>query len=178
MPHETSTGSSPIVKGLMNNLREILPGEERTKLEGYAQQAEATKPHGDLHRARYCLRWAIEMAERPEHSHLAHLAIRMKETHKEWQDIWLGLWFGSEVEIGHGQASREIPKGQEVGPGEEVRLGRRSVGGAPPKGHRDQISGAAPSPHRRPTSANGVLIGRATPCRSWRRDRRSLRRRR
>jgi hypothetical protein len=122
MPHETSTGSSPIVKGLMNNLREILPEEERTKLEGYAQQAEATKPHGDLHRARYCLRWAIETAERPEHSHLAHLAIRMKETHKEWQDIWLGVWFGSEVETRVGQASREIPKDQKVGPGEDVEL--------------------------------------------------------
>jgi hypothetical protein len=46
----------------------------------------------------------------------------MKETHKEWQDIWLGVWFGSEVETRVGQASREIPKDQKVGPGEDVEL--------------------------------------------------------
>jgi hypothetical protein len=122
MPHETSTGSSPIVKGLLNNLREILPDEERGKLNGYTQRAEATKPHGDLRRARYCLHWAIEMAERPEHSHLARMAVRMKETHKEWQDIWLGAWFGSEVEIGRGQPSHEVKGDQKIGPGEDIEL--------------------------------------------------------
>jgi hypothetical protein len=106
----------------MNNLREILPDEERGKLDAYTQQAEATKPEGDLHRARYCLHWAIEMAERPEHSHLTRMAVRMKETHKEWQDVWLGAWFGSEVEIGKGQASHDVKGDQKIGPGEDIEL--------------------------------------------------------
>ncbi len=122
MAHETSTGSSPIVKGLMNNLREILPEEEQQKLEGYAQQAEASKPKGDLRRARYCLHWAIKTAESPSHSHLSGVALRLKETHRAWQDIWLGTEFGSEVEIGKGQVSQQIKGNQKIGPGEEIEL--------------------------------------------------------
>ena len=122
MAHETSTGSSPIVKGLMNNLRGILPEEQQQKLEGYAPQAEASTPKGDFHRARYCLHWAIKTAESPQHSHLSGLAIRLKETHKAWQDIWLGTEFGSEVEIGKGQVSQEVKGEQKIGPGEEIEL--------------------------------------------------------
>jgi hypothetical protein len=122
MAHETTTGSSPVVKGLMNNLREILPEEQRSTLEGYAQQAEESKPQGDFKRAKYCLHWAIKTAESEKHSHLAGLAARLKETHKAWQDIWLGAEFGSEVEIGKGQASHEVGADQKIGPGEDVEL--------------------------------------------------------
>lgn len=122
MTHETNTGSSPIVKGLMNNLRQILPQEERQTLDGYTQRGEATTPKGDFHRARYCLRWAIEMAERPEHSHLHGVAVRVKETHKAWQDVWLGVEFGSEVKVGKGQASQEVKGDQKIGPGEDIEL--------------------------------------------------------
>lgn len=122
MAHETSTGSSPIVKGLINNLREILPDEERRILDGYTERAEATTPKGDFHRARYCLRWAVKTAEGSEHSHLHEIAIRLKETHKAWQDVWLGSWFGGEVEVGKGQAAHEIPKDQKIGPGEDIEL--------------------------------------------------------
>ena len=80
MAHETSTGSSPIVKGLMNNLREILPDEQRPTLDQYTPQAEASSPKGDFKRARYCLHWAVKTAESPKHSHLSGLAIRLKET--------------------------------------------------------------------------------------------------
>jgi len=106
----------------MNNLREILPDAERRTLEGYAQRAEETTSKGDFHRARYCLRWAIKTAEGSEHSRLKDIEIRLKETHKEWQDIWLGAWFGGEVEVGHGQAAHEIPKDQKIGPGEDIEL--------------------------------------------------------
>jgi hypothetical protein len=122
MAHETSTGSSPIVKGLMNNLREILPEDQQQKLDGYTQQAEATTPKGDYHRARLCLRWAIETAERPEHSHLSGVAIRLKETHQAWKDIWLGAEFGTQVEVGKGTAAQEVKGDQKVGPGEDIEL--------------------------------------------------------
>jgi hypothetical protein len=122
MAHETSKGSSPIVKGLINNLREILPDEERRTLDSYTERAEATTPKGDFHRARYCLHWAVKTAEGSEHSHLQDIAIRLKETHKAWQDIWLGSWFGGEVEVGKGQAAHEIPKDQKIGPGEDIEL--------------------------------------------------------
>ena len=122
MAHETSTGSSPIVKGLMNNLREILPEEERQKLEGYAQQEEASTPKGDYRRARYCLHWAIKTAESSSHSHLSGVSVRLKETHKAWQDIWLGTEFGFEVEIGKGQASQQVKDDQKIGPGEDIEL--------------------------------------------------------
>jgi hypothetical protein len=122
MAHETTTGSSPIVRGLLNNLREILPEDQRPALERYAEQAEASKPRGDFKRARFCLHWAIKTAESPKHSHLSGVAVRLKETHKAWQDIWLGAEFGSEVETGLGQASQEIPRDEKVGPGEDIEL--------------------------------------------------------
>jgi hypothetical protein len=106
----------------MNNLREILPEPERRTLEGYAARAEAATPKGDFHRARRCLHWAVTVAESPRHSHLSGLAVRLKETHKAWQDIWLGVEFGSEVEIGRGQVSQEIKGDQKIGPGEDVEL--------------------------------------------------------
>ena len=122
MAHETSTGASPIVRGLMNNLREILPDEQRPRLEEYAERADASKPKGDFRRARLCLHWAVKTAESPQHSHLSGIAIRLKETHKAWQDIWLGTEFGSEVEIGRGNPSQEIKGDQKIGPGEDVEL--------------------------------------------------------
>jgi hypothetical protein len=122
MAHETSTGSSPIIKGLMDNLREILPEDQRAKLDSYTDQAEASKPKGDYRRARYCIHWAIHTAESPKHSHLQGLAIRLKETHKEWQDIWLGAEFGSEVKIGKGNPAQEIKGEQKIGPGEDIEL--------------------------------------------------------
>lgn len=106
----------------MNNLREILPEAKRPKLEGYVQRAEACTPKGDFHRARYCLHWAVKTAEGPEHSHLSGVAVRLKEKHKAWQDIWLGAEFGSEVEIGKGQASQEVKGDQKIGPGEDIEL--------------------------------------------------------
>jgi hypothetical protein len=64
----------------------------------------------------------VKTAESPNHSHLSGVAIRLKETHKAWQDIWLGTEFGSEVEIGKGQASQEVKGDQKVGPGEDIEL--------------------------------------------------------
>ncbi|HXN63157.1 MAG TPA: hypothetical protein VN886_22110 [Acidimicrobiales bacterium] len=122
MAHETSTGSSPIVKGLMNNLREILPDEQRQKLDAYEPQAEASSPKGDYRRARHCLHWAVKVAESPDHSHLSGLAVRLKEKHKAWQDVWLGAEFGSEVAIGKGQPSQEIKGDQKIGPGQDIEL--------------------------------------------------------
>jgi len=122
MAHETSTGSSPVIRGLMNNLREVLPEDQQQKLDGYTERAEASKPKGDFHRARHCLRWAIEVAEKPEHSHLSDAAIHLKETYKAWQDIVLGTEVGSEVRIGKGQAAQEIKGDQKIGPGEDIEL--------------------------------------------------------
>jgi hypothetical protein len=123
MAHEEkTTGSSPIVKGVVNNLREILPEAQRQRLDGYASQVEATTPKGDYRRARYCLKWAIQTAERPEHSHLSKMAILLKEKHKAYQDVWLGTEFGFQVEIGKGQASRVVKGDQRAGPGEDIEL--------------------------------------------------------
>jgi hypothetical protein len=122
MAHETSTGSSPIVKGLIGNLRAILPERERKKLDAYEERAEATTPKGDFRRSRYCLHWAIKTAENSEDSHLARLAVRLKETHKEWQDIWLGTEFGTQVKHGRGSAGHDITGDQKIGPGEDIEL--------------------------------------------------------
>ncbi len=122
MAHETNTGSSPIVRGLMNNLREILPDDLRPTLDQYAEQADAATPKGDFKRARRCLHWAVTTADSPQHSHLSGVAGRLKETHKAWQDIWLGTEFGSQVELGHGQAAHEVKGDQKIGPGEDIEL--------------------------------------------------------
>src|SRR3984957_11736873 len=122
MAHETSTGSSPIVRGLMNGLREVLPKDNREKLDAYTEQAEASSPRGDLQRAAHCLHWAIEVSEQPKHSHLSDMGIRLKETYKAWQDIVLGTEFGSDVKIGKGNPSQEIKGDQKIGPGEDIEL--------------------------------------------------------
>src|SRR5580692_11470877 len=122
MAHETSTGSSPVVTGLLNGLREILPKDEQPTLAAFAEQAEGSEPRGDLHRAWHCLHWAIEVSEQPKHSHLSGVGIRLKETYKAWQDIVLGTEFGSEVKAGKGNPSQEIKDDQKIGPGEDIEL--------------------------------------------------------
>jgi hypothetical protein len=122
MAHETSTGSSPIIRGLMNGLRGVLPKEDLEKLATYTEQAEASSSRGDLHRAAHCLHWAIEVSEQPKHSHLSDVGIRLKETYKAWQDIVLGTEFGSDVKIGKGNPSQEIKGDQKIGPGEDIEL--------------------------------------------------------
>jgi hypothetical protein len=122
MAHETSTGSSPIVRGLINNLREILPDEQQSTLDGYTAQAESCQPDGDFKRAKYCLHWAIRTAEGSDNSHLHDLAVRMKETHEAWKDIWLGTEFGSQVDAGVGVPSFEVKGDQKVGVGEDIEL--------------------------------------------------------
>jgi hypothetical protein len=122
MAHETSTGSSPIIEGLMNGLREALPKEEQPKLAAYAARVGATKPRGDFHRAWHCLHWAIEVTEQPAHSHLSGVSVRLKETYKAWQDVVLGTEFGSDVKLGTGNPSQEIKGDQKIGPGEDIEL--------------------------------------------------------
>ncbi|MFZ0251392.1 MAG: hypothetical protein WAL61_15715 [Acidimicrobiales bacterium] len=123
MAHEaTSTGSSPIVKGLMNNLGEILPDDQRRKLDGYKDQVESSTPDGDYRRSRFCLHWAIKTAEGSKHSVLHDVAVRLKETHEEWQDIWLGAEFGSLVERGKGVPGQVVKGDQKIGPGEDIEL--------------------------------------------------------
>jgi hypothetical protein len=122
MAHETSTGSSPIVLGLMNGLREVLPADEQAKLATYSERAGEAKPRGDFHRARHCLHWAIEVSEQPKHSHLSGVGTRLKETYKAWQDIVLGAEFGSDVKMGTGNPSQEIKGDQKIGPGEDIEL--------------------------------------------------------
>ena len=122
MAHETSTGSSPIIEGLMNGLREILPEGEQSTLSAYAEQARDTKPRGDLHRALHCLHWAIEVTEQPTHSHLSGVTVRLRETYTAWQDIVLGAEFGSDVKMGTGNPAQEIKGDQKIGPGEDIEL--------------------------------------------------------
>jgi hypothetical protein len=50
------------------------------------------------------------------------VAIRLKEIHNEWKDVWLGLEFGSEVEVGKGQVAQEVKGDQKIGPGEDIEL--------------------------------------------------------
>jgi hypothetical protein len=122
MAHETSSGSSPIIKGLMNGLREILPEDEQAALDAYTGQAEQAQPRGDFHRAWHCLHWAIEVTEQPKHSHLSGVGVRLKETYKAWQDVVLGAEFGSDVKMGTGNPSQEIKGDQKIGPGEDIEL--------------------------------------------------------
>jgi hypothetical protein len=122
MAHETSTGASPVVKTLLLDLQTALPEPQRQKLEAYWPQADATKPHGDFHRARHCLSWAIAVAEMPAHSHLSHVSVRLKETYKAWQDIVLGAEFGTHVKEGHGPEGHDIVGDQKIGPGEDIEL--------------------------------------------------------
>jgi hypothetical protein len=122
MAHETSTGSSPIIRGLMNGLREILPEDQRAKLAAYTEQAESAQPRGDFHRAWHCLHWAIAVTEQPKHAHLLGVGVRLKETYKAWQDVVLGAEFGSDVQMGTGNPSQEIKGDQKIGPGEDIEL--------------------------------------------------------
>ncbi|MFZ0251042.1 MAG: hypothetical protein WAL61_13930 [Acidimicrobiales bacterium] len=122
MAHETSTGSSPIITGLLNGLREVLPKDEEPKLATFEEQAASSEPKGDLHRAWHCLHWAIEVSEQPKHSHLSGVGIRLKETYKAWQDVVLGAEFGHKVKAGRGNPAQEIKGDQKIGPGEDIEL--------------------------------------------------------
>jgi hypothetical protein len=122
MAHETTTGSSPIVRVLMLDLQAAMPDAQREKLQVYWAKADATTPEGDFHRARECLRWAVRVAEMPEHSHLSHLSTHLKETYKAWQDIVFGTEFGSHVKVGAGPEGHDIRGQQKIGPGEDIEI--------------------------------------------------------
>jgi hypothetical protein len=50
------------------------------------------------------------------------LTVRLKQTHKAWQDIWLGAEFGTQVETGTESPGHDKKGDQKVGPGEDIEL--------------------------------------------------------
>ena len=123
MAHETNTGSSPIVKGLMNNLREILPDDQRPTLDQYAEQAEALDSPRETSSGPGTA--CIGRSRRPRARSIRicpGVAIRLKETHKAWQDIWLGTEFGFQVEHRQGPGLARGQGDQKIGPGEDIEL--------------------------------------------------------
>jgi hypothetical protein len=104
-----ATSPSPIVSYYVLELSRVLPDAEKETLAAYGEQVAKTTHHGDFRRAWHAANWAIQLAERPSPSHLAHLVTDLKETYKLWQDTVFGADFG-------------IARKDGVGPGQDVEI--------------------------------------------------------
>lgn len=104
-----ATSPSPVIEYLVDQLDQVLPEFDRARLGAHGEAVARTTHHGDLHRAWRCAGWAVDLAERSGHSHLAQAAQGLKEVHQLWKDSWFGAEFGIAVRDG-------------VGPGRDIEL--------------------------------------------------------
>lgn len=70
-------------------LERVLPAEELAKLNAHDAEVARTSGHHDLHRCFRCAEWAVDLLSHPEHSHLGHLAQRLREVlHEAHRGEW------------------------------------------------------------------------------------------
>lgn len=86
------TSPSPIVGVFVRAVQELLPADQKTKLDPLKDAIEATTSAKDGHRARHCAHWAIRLADDKDLPHPRWREI--KELHHVWKDAWLGVQFG------------------------------------------------------------------------------------
>ena len=94
MQPEKGPGTSPILGYLLRHLEEMLPPDQKAKLEPYEAAVSLTTHKGDLHRAWRAAGWAVELTTRPEHSALGRAAKTLEEGYRLWKDSWFGAAFG------------------------------------------------------------------------------------
>jgi hypothetical protein len=94
------TSPSPIVGVFVRAVQELLPVDQKAKLEPFKDAIEGTTSAKDGHRARHCALWAIQLADDKD---LANPRWReIKQLHQVWKDAWLGVQYGlHHTDTGH-----------------------------------------------------------------------------
>ena len=75
-------------------LEKLLPEAEYVKMTSHDSAAAKTSSRGDFHRCLHCAKWAVELADQPEHAHVAHLAHELREVVHEIHDTDYAVAFG------------------------------------------------------------------------------------
>lgn len=70
-----------------------MPDDEYAKLTAYDTQVAATTSSGDFHRCARCAQWAVELAERPGHGAVVHLAESVRAAARQVHDTAHALRF-------------------------------------------------------------------------------------
>jgi hypothetical protein len=83
---------SPLLEVFVNEARASLPKDESDKIAPHGAAIAQTTSQGDPHRARLCVKWAIEMADDHSQPH-PHWA-QLKERLQIWKDDWFAFDFG------------------------------------------------------------------------------------
>jgi hypothetical protein len=77
-----------------DSLEKVLPEDEYQKLTSHDSEIARTTSRGDFHRCFRCAEWAVELADRPEHSHLGHLVHELGAVVHEIHDTDWAIEFG------------------------------------------------------------------------------------
>jgi len=89
---------SPIIECFLRGLQEVLPDDQKAKLETHKDAIAATTSDGDHARARRCVVWAIEAADDKSAAHPRWKEV--KELHQIWKDTLLGAEFSLGGDLG------------------------------------------------------------------------------
>lgn len=85
---------SEMLRYFDDSLEKVLPEDEYQKLKSHDSEIARTTSRGDFHRCFRCAEWAVELAARPEHSHLRHLVRELGAVVHEIHDTDWALEFG------------------------------------------------------------------------------------
>lgn len=85
---------SPMLRYLDDALEDVLPDDEYAKLTAHDAEIANTTSHGDFHRCFRCAEWAVDLAAKPEHSHLGGLVERLRAVVHEMRDTTWAAEFG------------------------------------------------------------------------------------
>lgn len=89
----TPVSPSPMLAYFDDALRDVLPDTEYAKLTTYDAQVATTTSRGDFHRCLRCAQWAVELAERPGHGVVIHLAESVRAAARRVHDAAHALRF-------------------------------------------------------------------------------------
>lgn len=87
---------SPILRYLDDALEQVLPDAEHAKLTAHEAAVAATTDTADFHRCLHCARWAVSLADVPEHGLSGRLQ-QLRKVLAEAHETWTGVRFGSIV---------------------------------------------------------------------------------
>jgi hypothetical protein len=94
MPKDREAIPSEMLRYLDDELEKVLPESEFDKLTRHDGEIAATTSRGDFHRCVRCAEWAVELTDKPEHSHLHHLIRELRTVVHEVHDTGWALEFG------------------------------------------------------------------------------------
>jgi hypothetical protein len=88
----TPISPSPLIEVFVNEARSSFPDDQSNKIASHETAIAQTTSEGDPHRARLCVKWAINMSDDKNQQHPRWE--QLKERLQIWKDEWFAFDFG------------------------------------------------------------------------------------